>query len=47
MNMMSFIMSLSSASHTTEPDPELGDVVFYDDGAQLLYDDSTNVEYLD
>jgi hypothetical protein len=47
MNMMTFIMSLSSASHTTEPDPELGDVVFYDDGEQLLYDDGINVDYQD
>lgn len=47
MNMMSFIMSLSSATNNTEPEPELGDVVFYDDGAQLLYDDSANVDYQD
>jgi hypothetical protein len=47
MSMLSFILSISSATQTTEPEPELGDVVFYDDGAQLLYDDGTNVEYLD
>lgn len=45
--MIAFIMSLSSASLNTEPEPELGDIVFYDDGAHLLYDDDTNVTYQD
>jgi hypothetical protein len=47
VNIVSFIMSLNNASQAVEPEPELGDVVFYDDGSQLLYDDGTNVDYQD